>query len=1244
MSKNNNYVIEGKIQRSSKSQAIIHGIRVEAWGDTFSGDKLVASTLTNCCGQYRLNIDDSELQSAHKGQLAVQLVLSDREGNRIYTSREKKRIKTNQRAKINIRLRDEQLEIHSRVPASLDDIINTAPSPHAIRSDIEAAIGLLASPGSSQFISLRNATLCPGPDFDIIDRLGRDAIDVLGGDIYVSERFKFTLENLIQQQGIGSEQRQQVISYFKQNSASQSYRKSQYSNPALSSSATERKTMSLPIMAAAAYIYNGDFEPGGPLIGTFGVLCQFEGMLSLQRFAVDALSSEDGLRQFGGIIGGFGGECGPDDAPVRFPPRRSPCVPPFNEDLECVKDLANVMRESMRARYRINSVVPARACAGSLITINGSGFTDEAGTVEFRERGRYSWITVEAESWSDTQITVRVPTEASCGVQLKILVGTATVCGRFIDIYRRGTIEINFAGAAADIRSFRVNGRNSTRCVIPGNDITVSWDVCASDNTSVILLDEYDQVIMVRNPAPANGSFTFNVPAGNTTRHWRAVMAASGTCDPATQTREIDVWIHQTPNLSVQGMEVTQSIQYYRAAQHLTDVTDRGPDNSLQLVTGKRAWVRVYVRSGQNPGWDSGELANVTGTLQVERIVDGSASVVANLMPQTPGSVTAQANPAYAIERGDIDSTLNFVIPSIQMTGRLRLTVNLASSAAPCSGGTATATTTVDVNMTQTLQVAAISIGYNGPNPAGGPNLVLGAPTLHDVSHTLPFTLSTYPVSANFHHRLAGTFTLTQTLTDAASCAGCCSPNWVALMMQIQAAATLDGFQANWLYYGIMANGIPMGPVIGCAMGGVGAGSVNDGVTMAHEMGHQLGRDHAPCGGVGAGDPGYPAYEPYDPAGTPGASIGEYGLDIIDSIIHIPNEKDYMSYCGPGWVSIYGHQQFVNQAPLQPNTFPVGKSTGAGQGGIDPSFSRRDDLISIIGYVDDEEDYHVKSVARVSVRPIVIGGTPIKIQAELLDKNGAKISSARLHLTSPVAQGGGGCNCGGSASLEPPYSFQALIPYVKGGQMLQIRTKKDILWQKSSFTKALKVNIKKAAIDKSGMLTLDWSASADGKATLEYWLQWSADDGKSWNGLATGLCENGCSIDVSHLPAGSLRFRVLALDGFSTSIDSSKRLKNPTRPPQVDILNPKENAELDAKKGLLLWGRAINCHGDPLAEEALVWKLEGKKLGSGSELSLDTLPKLHGNKQLVLIASDKYGKTEVKRTLVFPRSKRRSKK
>ena len=114
-------------------------------------------------------------------------------------------------------------------------------------------------------------------------------------------------------------------------------------------------------------------------------------------------------------------------------------------------------------------------------------------------------------------------------------------------------------------------------------------------------------------------------------------------------------------SLAIQGMEVTQAIQYYRSDQHLTDPADRMPDNSVTLIAGKPAWVRVYVRTGII--FD--DITGVTGTLEVSRRRFGFLyNHLAALTPEPPGTVTARSAPLYATERETLSYTLNFVIPA----------------------------------------------------------------------------------------------------------------------------------------------------------------------------------------------------------------------------------------------------------------------------------------------------------------------------------------------------------------------------------------------------------------------------------------------------------------------------------------------------------------------------------------------------------------------------------------------------
>jgi hypothetical protein len=67
--------------------------------------------------------------------------------------------------------------------------------------------------------------------------------------------------------------------------------------------------------------------------------------------------------------------------------------------------------------------------------------------------------------------------------------------------------------------------------------------------------------------------------------------------------------------------------------------------------------------------------------------------------------------------------------------------------------------------------------------------------------------------------------------------------------------------------------------------------------TMAHEIGHAHGREHAPCGGAQGVDRGFP-YK--------GGGIGVWGYNILDKSLVSPSQgKDMMGYCQPEWVSDY---------------------------------------------------------------------------------------------------------------------------------------------------------------------------------------------------------------------------------------------------------------------------------------------------------------------------------------------------
>lgn len=152
--------------------------------------------------------------------------------------------------------------------------------------------------------------------------------------------------------------------------------------------------------------------------------------------------------------------------------------------------------------------------------------------------------------------------------------------------------------------------------------------------------------------------------------------------------------------------------------------------------------------------------------------------------------------------------------------------------------------------------------------------------------------------------------------------------DWSGMLDQVRAKRQSDAPAADVYYYGFLkptttlraycGNGctagigfVPQGnanqqpsqrAALGLAFADVGSAE-----TMAHEVGHNHGRNHSPCvqGGTISGvDANYPHM---------GGVTGVYGWDSRTSKLLTPDRTDIMGYCNNRWISEYTYDGILNR-------------------------------------------------------------------------------------------------------------------------------------------------------------------------------------------------------------------------------------------------------------------------------------------------------------------------------------------
>lgn len=315
---------------------------------------------------------------------------------------------------------------------------------------------------------------------------------------------------------------------------------------------------------------------------------------------------------------------------------------------------------------------------------------------------------------------------------------------------------------------------------------------------------------------------------------------------------------------------------------------------NTDVVAGRDAMFRVFVDVAS--GFAARELS-------ARVFVRNAASIdVYHARKPIAASSTASA----------LDSTFVVQVPRDKVGRDTRYAVELVECGASGSGGTqsprfpAEGEAALSARETGVLKIQLVPIQANG---------LIADTSEAGLQAYRALLLALYPIT-NVEFSVGGMLT---TDDDA---------DWNGMLDAVRAKRQADRPPADVYYYGLLKPTATLREYCGGGCTG-GIGFVPQGSggqqpsqrvalglafadaasaeTMAHEIGHNHGRNHAPCaqgGSISGVDEGYPQAN---------GAIGVYGWDSRTQRLQAPDRTDIMGYCANKWISDYSYDAILNR-------------------------------------------------------------------------------------------------------------------------------------------------------------------------------------------------------------------------------------------------------------------------------------------------------------------------------------------
>jgi len=223
-------------------------------------------------------------------------------------------------------------------------------------------------------------------------------------------------------------------------------------------------------------------------------------------------------------------------------------------------------------------------------------------------------------------------------------------------------------------------------------------------------------------------------------------------------------------------------------------------------------------------------------------------------------------------------------------------------------------------------------------------------------------------------------------------------------------------------------------------------------------------------------------------------------------------------------------------------------------------------------------------------------------------RNDAGSELARYPFTPDVGEGGAGDPTRGVDLLF----INELVPYVEGVTRVDIEGAAGPIVTAAAGSAEPVVAGVSTEDTVDGTIAVAWQADEPDGDPLTFNLQYSADDGSTWETLAQNIVGTSAEIDPDDLVRGEqARFRVVASDGIRSSVSDSTPLVVENHRPTVDILAPSEGTKIDAGETLLLTAKADDADIGSLNEQ-ITWRARDRVtsgevvIGRGARFDVET--------------------------------------